>query len=462
MTHHPLRRPRAVAGLAAAAIFLASGAADALGCTLAVFSGKATRTGRPLMWKNRDTSKVDNKLRFFSGGTYGFVGLVDADNVKGDEVYGGLNEAGFAIMNSQSDDLASPQKGGDGNGALMKLALATCATIGDFEALLLREKGRFDLAANFGTIDARGGAAFFETGSDRFQKFDAADPRVAPFGYIVRTNFAFTSPDPLQGGGFIRFERISRIVQAARAENRVDTAFILRSAARDLVNEKIQSFPLARELPADPAVPLYINTNDTINRNSSVSAMVFDGAPVPESASESGPGMRKRPGPEGASESGPGMRKRPGPEGASESGPGMRKRPGPEKPWLATMWVLLGQPVCGVAVPVWPAAGTVPAVLTGQKTAPLNDFTRALALWLYPDRRGRMPQYLNVTRLRTFDGEGVLPKLRRIEDDVLARAEAKLEAWGAARPAAAEAAEFEETLAAGVFAAMRAAFPDLQ
>ncbi len=414
MTHRLLRRPRAVACLAAAAIVLGVGAADALGCTLAVFSGKATRTGRPLMWKNRDTSKLDNKLLFFSGGKYGFVGLVDADNVKGDEVYGGLNEAGFAIMNSQSDDLASPQKGGDGNGALMKLALETCATIGDFEALLLREKGRFDLAANFGTIDARGGAAFFETGSDRFQKFDAADPRVAPFGYIVRTNFAFTSPDPLQGGGFIRFERISRIVQAARAENRVDTAFILRFAARDLVNEKIQSFPLARELPADPAVPLYINTNDTINRNSSVSAMVFDGAPVSE------------------------------------------------KPWLATMWVLLGQPVCGVAVPVWPAAGTVPAVLTGQKTAPLNDFTRALALWLYPDRRGRMPQYLNVTRLRTFDGEGVLPKLRRIEDDVLARAEAKLEAWGAARPAAAEAAEFEETLAAGVFAAMRAAFPDLQ
>ena len=430
MTRRSLRPRRAGACLAAAAIVLAAGAAEALGCTLAVFSGKATRTGRPLMWKNRDTSKVDNKLLFFSGGTYGFVGLVDADNVKGDEVYGGLNEAGFAIMNSQSDDLASPKKSGDGNGALMKLALSTCATIGDFEALLLREKGRFDLAANFGTIDARGGAAFFETASERFQKFDAADPRVAPFGYIVRTNFAFTSPDPLQGGGFIRFERISRIVQAARAENRVDTAFILRSAARDLVHEKIQSFPLTRDLPADPATPLYINTNDTINRNSSVAAMVFDGAPAPKA-----PANRDR-----------------------ESG----SVPAPEKPWLATMWVLLGQPVCGVAVPVWPAAGTVPAVLTGEKTAPLNDFTRSLAAWLYPDRRGRMPQYLNVTRLRTFGGEGVLPKLRLIEDDVLARTEAKLEAWDAARPAATEVAEFAETLAVGAYEALRAAFPDLR
>lgn len=414
MTRHAFRGARTSIGLAAAAIVLLVGPADSLGCTLAVFSGKATRTGRPLMWKNRDTGKADNKLVFFSGARFSFVGLVDADNVKGDEVYGGLNEAGFAIMNSQSDDLATPKKTGDGNGALMKLALETCATVEDFEALLLREKGRFDLAANFGTIDARGGAAFFETGSERFRKFDAADPRVAPFGCLVRTNFAFTAPDPLRGGGFIRFERISRIVQAARAENRVDAAFLLRSAARDLVHEKLQSFPLTRELPADPAVPLYVNTNDTINRNSSVSAMVFDGAPAPD------------------------------------------------RPWLATMWVILGQPICGVALPVWPAARTVPAVLTGTKTAPLNDFTRALAAWLYPDRRGRMPQYLNVTRLRTHGGEGVLSKLRRIEDGVLARAEARLEAWSAAPPPAREAAEFEEALAEGVYEALRAAFPDLR
>ena len=36
-------------------------------------------------------------------------------------------------------------------------------------------------------------------------------------------------------------------------------------AARDLDNEKLYSFPLTAPLPADPAFPLYINTNDTID-----------------------------------------------------------------------------------------------------------------------------------------------------------------------------------------------------
>ncbi|MCK7491933.1 MAG: hypothetical protein MZW92_09945 [Comamonadaceae bacterium] len=88
-------------------------------------------------------------------------------------------------------------------------------------------------------------------------------PRVAPFGTLVRTNFAFTSPDPLKGGGFIRFERISHLVEAARGADRLDARFILQEAARDLVHEKLHSYPLVRPLPEDPAEPLYVNTNDT-------------------------------------------------------------------------------------------------------------------------------------------------------------------------------------------------------
>jgi hypothetical protein len=54
-----------------------SGAAEAGACTLAVISGKATRDGRPLMWKNRDTDKVDNKTLFLRV-QYAFIALVDA------------------------------------------------------------------------------------------------------------------------------------------------------------------------------------------------------------------------------------------------------------------------------------------------------------------------------------------------------------------------------------------------
>mgnify|MGYP001587572053 CR=1 FL=1 len=394
---------------------LAMLAQAAVPCTLAVISGRAAANGRPLMWKNRDTSDPNNKLVFFKGPKHDFAAVVISEDTAPTEVWGGQNAAGFAIMNSQADDLGDAAKklDGAGNGAFMKLALGECATIEDFEALLVREKGKWDLATNFGVIDAEGGACFFETRRDSFVKFDARDPRVAPFGTIVRTNFAFTSPDDMLGGGFDRFERIGHLVEAARPQGRIDARFILREAARDLIHEKLHSNPLARPLPDDPAAPLYAHTNDTINRNTSVSVLVFEGAPSRAQAH------------------------------------------------LSTMWVILGQPVAGVAVPVFPASGKVPAVTTGPMTAPLNDAARAIVAYLYPDKRGRMVQYLNVTRLRTYGGEGVLPKLFRIEDRAMERTAAVRADWAAKKPSAAEMADFQESVAAEAYESLTKEFADI-
>ncbi len=76
----------------------------------------------------------------------------------------------------------------------MKRALETCKTVADFEALLeaTNATGR-STTANYGVIDALGGAAMFETGPNTFSKFDANDETIAPKGYIVRSNFATTS-----------------------------------------------------------------------------------------------------------------------------------------------------------------------------------------------------------------------------------------------------------------------------
>ncbi|HUT07855.1 MAG TPA: SagB/ThcOx family dehydrogenase [Candidatus Latescibacteria bacterium] len=185
-------------------------------------------------------------------------------------------------------------------------------------------------------------------------------------------------------------------------------------AARDLVQEKLHSYPLTRPLPEDPAEPLFVNTNDTINRNSTASAIVFEGAPSPDKAH------------------------------------------------LATMWVILGQPSAGVAVPVWPAAGKVPAPTAGPGTAPLCDFARALVAYLYPDRRGHMPQYLSVSRLRTYGGEGVPAKLLRVENEVIARTVAILAEWEKKRPAAADMAEFQESAAVFAYEALKREFPDIR
>ncbi len=387
-------------------------------CTLIVVSGRASASGRPLMWKNRDTPQLLNKLMYFRGEKFNFIGLIDAGDETGKEIWAGLNDRGLAIMNSQADDLAVRERkyDGSGNGSFMKLALGQCATVEDFEKLLQREKGKWDLAANFGVIDAMGKACFFETSSEYYTRFDADDKKVAPFGYIVRTNFSYTSPDYLQGGGFIRFERMSHLAEEARAAGRLGVKFILQEAARDLNHEKLHSFPLSRPLPEDPSRPLYINTNDTINRNSTASAVVFEGAPSPE------------------------------------------------RPDLATMWVLLGQPITIAAIPVWPVSGQVPRVASapGGETCPLNAFSRKLVQYLYPDRRGRMPQYLNVNRLRTYDGEGVLAKLMRLENQVMDKAGAQLRAWEIRKEVPARVAVFQETLADFVLENLKQEFPDIR
>jgi len=102
--------------------------------------------------ENRDASNVLNKLMYFNGKKYNFIGLINSTDASGQEIWGGLNEKGLAIINSQADDLALSQKKFDGadNGLFMKLALGECATVDEVEKLLQREKGRYDLAAILG------------------------------------------------------------------------------------------------------------------------------------------------------------------------------------------------------------------------------------------------------------------------------------------------------------------------
>ena len=86
-------------------------------CTVIVASGKATPDGKPLMWKNRDTSDLENKMVYVRGPKYGFIGLVDATDSAGRSVWAGVNDRGFAILNTLSSDLGEGEKadGGERN-----------------------------------------------------------------------------------------------------------------------------------------------------------------------------------------------------------------------------------------------------------------------------------------------------------------------------------------------------------
>ncbi|MFA4839501.1 MAG: peptidase C45, partial [Candidatus Neomarinimicrobiota bacterium] len=124
-------------------------------CTTGILSGDVTNSGRPILWKNRDSSFKDNEAAFFSRGGTQFIGIINADDTT--QVWAGVNNHGFAIMNAESRDMAVPgeETRFDDEGVLMKIALIHCQTVLDFENLLIstNETGRA-VTSNFGVIDA--------------------------------------------------------------------------------------------------------------------------------------------------------------------------------------------------------------------------------------------------------------------------------------------------------------------
>ena len=42
-------------------------------CTTAIFTGEATADGRPMLWKNRDTDQLSNKVVFVDDRPYSYL-----------------------------------------------------------------------------------------------------------------------------------------------------------------------------------------------------------------------------------------------------------------------------------------------------------------------------------------------------------------------------------------------------
>ena len=175
-------------------IVVAAFAVEALACTSAIVSGKLTANGRPLLWKNRDTNDQNNRIKRIPAGegTYEFVGLFDARDVRDTAVWMGYNEKGFAIMNTASYNINAdnvPEKNMDKEGVVMKKALEVCASVDDFEQLLKSWPQPRGVEANFGVIDAQGHGAYFETGNYTLVKYDLSEE---PSGILIRTNYSYS------------------------------------------------------------------------------------------------------------------------------------------------------------------------------------------------------------------------------------------------------------------------------
>lgn len=336
-------------------------------CTSAIFTGKATPDGRPLLWKHRDTGELDNRIEFFPAGNgrkYSFIGLVNSD-VQDGEVWTGTNEAGFSIMNTASYNLQVESADiEDQEGVLMYQALGSCKTLQDFERFLDKMKKPRGVEGNFGVIDAEGGAAYYEVNNTAWTKIDVNDPKIAPEGFLVYTNHSYTGRKD-DGMGYIRYNTANEIFHKAWIQGiDVTPQWIFNNLSRSYYHSL-----LGIDLNKNPELApegWYIDQDFIPRRSTSASIVVK--------------GVKKG-----------------------------------ENPDFTIMWTILGYPPCGIAVPLFVAAGAnQPAYMCKSKDsdhALMCDQALARRARIFPLKRGNGKNYFDIGLAQFF-----MHNLFRLED----------------------------------------------
>ncbi|MBQ6959142.1 MAG: hypothetical protein IJP77_11350 [Bacteroidales bacterium] len=323
--------------LTALAFCFCAPGADA--CTTAIVSAGASASGRPLLWKQRDTDNPYNVLEHITGGKYAYTAVFSASDKARKRAFTGVNQTGFAIMNNASYNLAENEYDEWDNSKVINAALASCQTLADFERLLAEWPAPRALEANFGVIDAFGGAAYFEVGDTKVTRFD-----VAPGSWLVRTNFSLSGRDG-EGSGMARYETAEYLM--AQHSGPYTPEFLIDSLGRSFYNVQLGADMLAAA-PAGVAVDL-----DFIPRFSSVSSVVIEGV-----------------------------------------GPG-------DDPASSVLWTAIGYTPGSYAVPVWLAAGDqIPAFLQADpseptRSAPANLLAEELKLRVHPADRDAAEKYID-------------------------------------------------------------------
>ncbi|MDM8161089.1 carcinine hydrolase/isopenicillin-N N-acyltransferase family protein [Labilibaculum sp. K2S] len=358
-------------------------------CTTAVISGKYTKDGRPMIWKLRDTENFENKLNYFTDGKYPYIGMINSNDEKGEQVWGGSNSKGFAIMNSASYNvnLTDTTSFKDQEGYFMKLALQTCANLEEFEQLLKDRPKPMGLAAHFGVLDAKGNAAFYEVNNQTFTKFDANDPTQAPNGYILRTNFSFTGKKDI-GYGFIRFQTAQDLFYQADSCGNLNAQTIIQDFSRCLKHAVLKK-DFRQEFESTPYGAHFINSDDMITRHGSSSMILIEGIKKGEASD------------------------------------------------MNTIWTQIGFPNTSIALPVWVKGGdSLPEVLTadGSGNCPLNKMALNLKHKCYPISRSAGYKYLNVSELINSEKMGIMQQLELAEIKIFKNTSDSINEWHKNQP----------------------------
>ena len=352
-------------------------------CTIAVIGGSATVDGRPILWKNRDVRNADQKYLYIPGcyteqeTTFAYIGNFYADDST--RCFMGINECGFAVVNANCYNLPdSLNNEGLDDGDIMHWALQRCRDITDWEMFLdlTNELGREDPWI-FGVIDSYGGAVLYECGNFSWIKYDTKIPANAPDGVIVRTTFALSGNDDVEG--IERYKRACHLFYNRPAFRPIDIKYFLQTIIRDFACDMCNPYPLPYYGQMGDLPVGFIDALYTINRYKTRSCSLI--------------------------------------RGVLED----------ENPKLATTFAILGQPALSIAIPLWVASEEVPIYLNGEQHAPWYDIISERMKLLYPLKEH--PTCMNTLYLLDSTGAGVYSYTLPLEDWGVRQAEQNLRSW---------------------------------
>lgn len=252
--------------LIALAALLCAGTLPSKACTSMMVSSAYSATGRPMMWKHRDTGAEDNFIARVapSDSTIGYVALYNGGDSLLSEAWMGMNDRGLAIMNTASYNLApDTTEYKDREGILMSLALSRCATVAEFEHLLASLPRPMGVQANFGVMDTHGDMAYFETWDHGFNRYDVAD------SILVRTNFSLSGNDT-DGMGYIRYQNVCDILSDEISQCSLSPESFTEKASRSFWHSLI-----GRDFEQDTA--RWVIDRDFIPRRISSASIVIEG-----------------------------------------------------------------------------------------------------------------------------------------------------------------------------------------
>lgn len=337
---------------------------SALACTSAIIGAELSPYGRPMLWKHRDTSNIDNKVEYVAPGPegYGYTGLFNASDRQLKECWTGFNSEGFAIMNTASYNLKDdkvPEKDMDKEGLLMTKALRTCVTVDDFARLLDTLPRPMGVEANFGVIDATGAGAYFETNNHSYIRINLED---STEHMLVRTNYSHCGR-PNEGFGFVREENALHLLRPAAEKKEITPEMLTETLSRTFYHSM-----MGKDM-ADGLEEGWIIDQDFIPRFKSCATIVIEGC-VP-------------------------------------SEEGMPKHPAKDY----VMWTGLGYPPCADIYPVTEGPEGIHPDLRGTQPnghSKASDTSKKRRDEVFPKHYGNGDKYIKLSRLRNPEGTGYL------------------------------------------------------